>query len=71
MLTLLISPIVKALLDEITSAVDEETEDRLYAAISRSIPSYISIGHRSSIRKYHTHELQLRKDGSFAFIVLT
>jgi ABC-type uncharacterized transport system fused permease/ATPase subunit len=74
------------LLDEITSAVDESTEERLYSAIVNTCDTFISvgkrkelltlillviaclkIGHRSTIKKFHTHQLELRKDGSYAF----
>lgn len=47
------------LLDEATSAMDEETEETIYRALQLRFPSFISVGHRSSIRRFHTHELLL------------
>ncbi len=56
-----------ALLDEVTSAMDEWTEKEIYSAIVRHVPTFVSIGHRSSVRKFHSHELKIRKDGSYSF----
>lgn len=50
-------------LDEATSAVDVETEARLYRALAASGATFISIGHRESLLEYHTLVLQLRSDG--------
>lgn len=46
-------------LDEATSALDEEMEDRLYSAFIYRLPNstIISIGHRSSLKKWHNQEL--------------
>ncbi|AIL32213.1 ABC transporter ATP-binding protein/permease [Basilea psittacipulmonis] len=43
------------LLDESTSALDEETERRVYQVIKEQLPDSIivSIGHRSSLEQYH------------------
>ena len=48
-------------LDEATSALDEETEERLYARLTRDLPglTLVSIAHRSSLRRFHEHEMQL------------
>lgn len=48
-------------LDEATSALDEETEERLYARLTRDLPglTLVSIAHRSSLRRFHGHEMQL------------
>ncbi|MCO5567819.1 hypothetical protein L7F22_021515 [Adiantum nelumboides] len=51
-----------AFLDEATSALDIATEARLYKLLEKMIPSYISVGHRSSLVKFHTHVLKLDSD---------
>ena len=52
-------------LDEATSAVDFETESRLYQVLSQTGASYISIGHRLSIMDFHTHVLTLKTGGAW------
>ncbi|MFN7093956.1 MAG: ABC transporter ATP-binding protein/permease [Burkholderiales bacterium] len=46
-------------LDEATSALDEETEELFYQTLIKSLPAsvIVSIGHRSTIRKWHNQEL--------------
>ena len=46
-------------LDEATSAVDEEAEGLLYKTIIDKLPSsaLISVGHRSTIKKWHNKQL--------------
>ncbi len=46
-------------LDEATSAVDEETEARLYALVRERLPrtTVISIGHRPTLGPFHTRRL--------------
>jgi putative ATP-binding cassette transporter len=48
-------------LDEATSALDEPTEAALYAELASALPhtTVVSIGHRTSLHKFHTvsHEL--------------
>lgn len=48
-------------LDEATSALDEPTEHLLYQALVDSLPSslIVSVGHRSSITKWHNRQLNL------------
>jgi len=58
------------LLDEVSSALDEEAEAVLYAAVAAYCPTFISLGHRSSLRQYHTHELRLQPDGKYFFTEL-
>eukprot|EP00250_Pteridium_aquilinum_P026495 c33097_g1_i1 orf=135-2078(+) len=48
-----------AFLDEATSALDIANEARLYALLKERIPCYISVGHRSSLVKFHTNVLKL------------
>lgn len=47
-----------AFLDEATSALDLENESRLYSLLKRKIETYISVGHRLSLVKFHTHILE-------------
>lgn len=53
---LLASPKV-AVLDEATSALDEAAEDHLYSQLTCT--ALISVGHRSSLRKFHRQALSL------------
>eukprot|EP01063_Lacrimia_lanifica_P027567 TRINITY_DN3886_c0_g2_i1.p1 TRINITY_DN3886_c0_g2~~TRINITY_DN3886_c0_g2_i1.p1 ORF type:complete len:1313 (+),score=391.99 TRINITY_DN3886_c0_g2_i1:43-3981(+) len=46
-----------ALLDEATSAIDEGTEAALYHLLADAVPTYMSVGHRSSLLAHHTHVL--------------
>ena len=50
-------------LDEATSALDEETEAIMYTLVGERLPAttIVSIGHRSTLNKYHQHILQLDK----------
>ena len=50
-------------LDEATSALDEETEAKMYTLVGELLPAttIVSIGHRSTLNKYHQHILQLDK----------
>jgi len=43
------------LLDEATSALDMKNERRVYSLIREKFPCYVSVGHRPSVREYHTH----------------
>jgi putative ATP-binding cassette transporter len=49
-------------LDEATSAMDEETENRLYSLLV-DIPgiTVVSVGHRSTLDRYHTRTLRVRE----------
>jgi ABC-type uncharacterized transport system fused permease/ATPase subunit len=50
-----------AFLDESTSAVSVEEEAILYANLQSICKTYVSVGHRMSLLKFHTHVLQLEK----------
>jgi vitamin B12/bleomycin/antimicrobial peptide transport system ATP-binding/permease protein len=52
-------------LDETTSALDEGMEHAMYDEIRERLPqcTIVSVGHRSSLEKLHTHELTLHGDG--------
>lgn len=47
-------------LDEATSALDEEIEELMYRNLIDTLPNsvIVSVGHRSTIKKWHTQELQ-------------
>ena len=52
-------------LDEATSAVDEVGEARLYTLLRDRLPNttLLSVGHRSSLRSFHTRRLVLTPNG--------
>jgi len=52
-------------LDESTSALDEENEKNLYSRLAAHNISYVSIGHRSSLVRYHSKVLLLRGNGKW------
>eukprot|EP00898_Chlorokybus_atmophyticus_P002600 jgi/Chlat1/3340/Chrsp23S03775 len=57
-----------ALLDESTSALDSENEEHLYKLLASSGITYVSVGHRTSLRRYHHRMLQLQgptRDGGW------
>ncbi|XP_019186464.1 PREDICTED: ABC transporter D family member 2, chloroplastic isoform X2 [Ipomoea nil] len=56
---LLLSKSYLVLLDESTSALDEANEEHLYQLIQAAGITYISIGHRSTLYKYHKKVLQI------------
>jgi vitamin B12/bleomycin/antimicrobial peptide transport system ATP-binding/permease protein len=51
-------------LDEASSALDEATEAAVYAALVRECPhtTFVSVGHRSTLVKFHQDVLYLEKD---------
>ncbi|KAG6544876.1 hypothetical protein Mapa_013566 [Marchantia paleacea] len=58
---LLISKPRLALMDESTSALDEENEMLLYGEIKKSGITYISVGHRTTLKQFHSHILKISK----------
>ncbi|MBM7061542.1 ABC transporter ATP-binding protein/permease [Pseudomonas sp. UL073] len=50
-------------LDEATSALDEADENALYQLLQERLPgaSLISIGHRSSLKRFHSRQLRLEQ----------
>lgn len=55
------------ILDEATSALDEDYEALMYRTLTTALPhaTIISVGHRSTIVKYHTRRLRLLGDGGW------
>lgn len=54
-----------ACLDEATSALDEENEMAMYEQLSGLDLTYISVGHRSTLRKFHDVVLILEAGGAW------
>lgn len=54
-----------AILDEATSALDNANEKLLYQLLQQLGITFISVGHRSSLVKYHQQILELRTDRSW------
>jgi len=48
-----------AILDESSSALDEDNEEIVYSKLMNSEITYVSVGHRSSLLKFHDYELLL------------
>jgi vitamin B12/bleomycin/antimicrobial peptide transport system ATP-binding/permease protein len=48
-------------LDEATSALDEVSENRLYGLLRTVLwrPTVVSVGHRSTLRRFHEHVLDI------------
>ena len=46
-------------LDEATSALDMVSEQMMYEALAAEGVTYISVGHRPSLRNYHTSRIVL------------
>ena len=55
-----------AILDEATSAVTVEQEQALYQQLAAAKITAISVGHRPSLRPYHTQVLTLSPDRTWA-----
>ena len=54
-----------AFLDEATSALDAGNEARLYAFLSQKLDTFVSVGHRISLVKFHTFVLEFHDDRSW------
>jgi len=59
---LLLTKAPYAILDEATSALDLQNEAELYWQLQESATTYISVGHRASLLKYHQRVLELEGD---------
>jgi len=54
-----------AFLDESTSALDDANESLLYATLQNNKASYVSVGHRKELLKFHSHILELSPGGKW------
>jgi putative ATP-binding cassette transporter len=54
-----------AILDEATSALDVENEQALYKTISQQGITYISVGHRPTLKQYHQRLLTIIEGGQW------
>ncbi|MBE9141853.1 ABC transporter ATP-binding protein/permease [Planktothrix mougeotii] len=65
---LLISKPRYAILDEATSALDLKNEELLYKKLDETETTYISVGHRMSLLRYHQHVLELMGDQKWRLV---
>ncbi|MEM8777534.1 MAG: ABC transporter ATP-binding protein/permease [Cyanobacteria bacterium P01_G01_bin.49] len=54
-----------AILDEATSALDQQNEEQLYQQLQKTSITFVSVGHRSILQKYHQQVLTLRGNGEW------
>lgn len=54
-----------AILDEATSALDVQNEEHLYSILKASGTTFVSVGHRPTLEKYHGNVLRLTGDGGW------
>jgi len=54
-------------LDEATAALDDATQDSLYALVKDRLPntSIVSIAHREDVKHFHSKVLELTADGKY------
>ncbi len=57
-----------AILDEATSALDLKNEQHLYKQLQATKTTFVSVGHRLSLLKYHQQVLELLGDGSWRLV---
>ncbi|MEG3954975.1 ABC transporter ATP-binding protein/permease [Microcoleus sp. herbarium2] len=57
-----------AILDEATSALDLKNEQHLYEQLQATKTTFVSVGHRVSLVKYHQQVLELLGDGSWRLV---
>ncbi len=57
-----------AILDEATSALDLQNEERLYQKLHETQTTYVSVGHRLSLLKYHHKVLELQGDAAWRLV---
>ena len=62
---LLLTKPLFAILDEATSALDSVNEASLYRQLAETHTTLISVGHRSTILKYHKQVLELTGDSDW------
>ena len=52
-------------LDEATTALDERSEEELYAMLKPWCKLFVTVGYRANLRQIHDQVLSLRRDGSW------
>ena len=57
-----------AILDEATSALDLDNEQHLYEQLQATKTTFVSVGHRVSLVKYHQQVLELLGEGSWRLL---
>ncbi len=62
---------VLAFLDEATSSLDETNERELYESLRGLGISFVSVGHRSTLKEFHDQLIVLNKDGTVEITELT
>ena len=60
-----------AFLDEATSALDEENERFLSEKLRASGITFVSVGHRSTLKEFHDRLFQLKNDGTSETVPLS
>lgn len=60
-----------AILDEATSALDVDNEEKVYQALAELGTTYISVGHRPSLRRYHHQCLEIQAEGVWQWQTLS
>lgn len=60
-----------AVLDEATSALDVENESKLYSHLQTTQTTYVSVGHRPSLKQYHDLLLELFEDNNWQLKIIT
>lgn len=58
----LLAPVQLALIDEGTSACDVSNEAHLYELMQEKLGSFVSVGHRPALRRFHTHVLWMHRE---------
>ncbi len=62
---ILITKPLYAILDEATSGLDLKNEESLYQHLQKTETTFISVGHRQSLMKYHQILLEISEDNSW------
>lgn len=62
---LIISKPEFCILDEATSSCDVDSENSMYNIVKDTCLSWISVGHRQSITKFHSSQLRLLREGKW------
>lgn len=65
---LLLTQPIYAFLDEATSALDGKNEELLYQHLKDSSITFVSVGHRPTLLKYHQQVLELSSDKTWRLI---